>query len=87
VELNQVIVRFGTPEADETADRLTRETILHIQADGTCFAGGARWRDRWAMRLSVTSAPTTEADLDRSCGTICKAWRVVARSNLTGEAH
>jgi hypothetical protein len=28
VVLNQVIVRFGTPEADETADRLTRETIL-----------------------------------------------------------
>jgi len=43
VVLNQVIVRFGTPEADETADRLTRETILRIQADGTCFAGGARW--------------------------------------------
>jgi glutamate/tyrosine decarboxylase-like PLP-dependent enzyme len=41
VELNQVIVRFGTPEADETADRQTREMILHIQADGTCFAGGA----------------------------------------------
>ena len=36
--------RFGAPEADETADRLTRDTILRLQADGTCFAGGARWR-------------------------------------------
>jgi hypothetical protein len=47
VVLNQVIVRFGAPEADETADRLTRETILRVQTDGTCFAGGARGRDRW----------------------------------------
>jgi len=87
VVLNQVIVRFGTPEADETADHLTRETILRIQADGTCFAGGARWRDRWVMRLSVISAPTTEADIDRSCDAICKAWRSVGRSNLAADAH
>ena len=40
VVLDQVIVRFGTPEADEKADQLTRETILRVQADGTCFAGG-----------------------------------------------
>jgi hypothetical protein len=58
-------------------------TILRVQADGTCFAGGARWRDRWVMRLSVISAPTTEADIDRSCEAICKAWWSVARSNLT----
>jgi glutamate/tyrosine decarboxylase-like PLP-dependent enzyme len=87
VVLNQVIVRFGKPEADETADRLTRETILRIQADGTCFAGGARWRDRWVMRLSVISAPTTEADIDRSCGALCTTWRSGARSNLIGDAH
>ena len=85
--LNQVIVRFGTPEADETADRLTGETILRVQDDGTCFAGGARWRDRWVMRLSVISAPTTEADIDRSCEAIYKAWRSVARSNLAADAH
>ena len=81
VVLNQVIVRFGTPEADETADRLTRDTILRLQADGTCFAGGARWHDRWVMRLSVISAPTTAPDIDRSCEAICAAWRSVASSN------
>jgi hypothetical protein len=77
VLLNQVIVRFGVPEADETADRLTRDTILRLQADGTCFAGGARWHDRWIMRLSVISAPTAEPDIDRSCEAICAAWRAV----------
>jgi glutamate/tyrosine decarboxylase-like PLP-dependent enzyme len=83
VALNQVIVRFGAPESDETADRLTRETILRVQDDGTCFAGGARWRDRWVMRLSVISAPTADEDIDRSCEAICSAWRSVARSNRT----
>jgi glutamate/tyrosine decarboxylase-like PLP-dependent enzyme len=81
VVLNQVIVRFGAPEADETADRLTQETIMRLQADGTCFAGGARWRDRWVMRLSVISAPTTEQDIDRSCEAICTAWRSAVANN------
>jgi len=81
VVLNQMIVRFGTPDRDETADRQTLETIRRVQADGTCFAGGARWRDRWALRLSVISAPTTEADIERTCDAICAAWRTVSGRN------
>ena len=81
VVLNQVIVRFGSRDAEPDGDRLTRETIDRIQADGTCFAGGARWRDRWVMRLSVISGPTTDADVDRSCNTILSAWRSVRGSN------
>ena len=82
VVLNQVIVRFGTREADQNADGMTQETIRRIQADGTCFAGGARWRNRWVLRLSVISAPTTEADIVRTADAICTAWRAVARSNV-----
>jgi glutamate/tyrosine decarboxylase-like PLP-dependent enzyme len=81
VVLNQMIVRFGTSAPNETADRQTRETIRRIQADGTCFAGGARWRNRWVLRLSVISAPTTEADIDRTCDAICAAWRSVSGRN------
>jgi glutamate/tyrosine decarboxylase-like PLP-dependent enzyme len=87
VVLNQMIVRFGAPDADETADRLTQETILRLQADGTCFAGGARWRDRLVMRLSVISVATTEQDIDRSCDAICTAWLSVAGDNRTPGAH
>jgi hypothetical protein len=32
---------------------MTLETIGRAQADGTGFAGRARWRGRWLMRLSV----------------------------------
>ena len=82
VVLNQVIVRFGMPDTDEAGDRMTTDTIRRIQADGTCFVGGARWRDRWVMRLSVISAPTTEADIDRTCEAISAAWRAVSGSNV-----
>jgi hypothetical protein len=82
VVLNQIIVRFGARDVDDAADRMTLETIRRIQADGTCFAGGARWRDRWVMRLSVISAPTTEADIERTCDAICAAWRGVSGSNV-----
>ncbi len=81
VGLNQVIVRFGASDVDEPADRMTLETIRRIQADGTLFAGGARWRNKWVMRMSVISAPTTEADIDRTCEAIFAAWRAVSGAN------
>ena len=81
VVLNQVILRFGAGHPDEAADRSTVETIRRVQEDGTCFVGGARWRGCWVMRLSVISAPTTEADIDRTCDAICAAWRAVSGRN------
>jgi glutamate/tyrosine decarboxylase-like PLP-dependent enzyme len=77
VTLNQVIVRFGADEPPEVGDHLTRETIQFIQADGTCFMGGACWRDRWVMRVSVTSGLTTEEDADRTIEAVCRAWNAV----------
>ena len=71
VVLNQVIVRFGD------GDRLTQDTIARIQSEGVLFAGGARWRGQWVLRLSVISAPTTEPDADRTVEAILGAWRRV----------
>jgi glutamate/tyrosine decarboxylase-like PLP-dependent enzyme len=78
VVLNQIILCFGE---GEDADRLTQETIARIQMDGVIFAGGARWRGRWVMRLSVISAPTTELDTQRTVEAIRAAWRSVRRAN------
>lgn len=81
VDLNQVAVRFG---GDAPADDvLTAKVIERIQADGTCFAGGAEWKGRWIMRLSVTSWATADEDADRSVAAIVKAWREV--QGETGE--
>ncbi len=69
VVLNQVLVSFGSPE-------VTERVIAGIQEDGTCWCGGTVWQDRHAMRISVSSWATTEADIDRSL----EAIRRVARA-------
>jgi len=77
VELNQVMVRFGAELSREQGDALTQAVIEKVQLDGTCFAGGARWRDRWIMRLSVISWPTDDDAAARSAAAIAEAWRKV----------
>jgi glutamate/tyrosine decarboxylase-like PLP-dependent enzyme len=59
VVLNQVLVMFGDAER-------TRRVITGIQQDGTCWCGGTIWQGQTAMRISVSSWATTEADVDRS---------------------
>jgi glutamate/tyrosine decarboxylase-like PLP-dependent enzyme len=63
VVLNQVLVSFGAPE-------VTRRVIQAIQDDGTCWCGGTVWQGRTAMRISVSSWATTDADVDRSLAAI-----------------
>jgi glutamate/tyrosine decarboxylase-like PLP-dependent enzyme len=82
VVLNQVIVQFGAGEADEAADALTRATIARIQADGECFAGGALWRGRQVMRLSVIGWTTSLEEGERSARAIIYAWQVVRQQGL-----
>src|SRR4029079_7441548 len=46
VALNQVLVQF-TPGPESSADvdaALTCDVIARVQADGTCWAGGAVWQ-------------------------------------------
>ncbi len=80
VVLNQVIVRFGSTETAEAGDQLTRSTIARIQADGECFAGGALWRGRQVMRLSVIGWDTDLAQGKRSTDAIIRAWQIVQQA-------
>jgi len=80
VVLNQVICRFGDDRGLEAADALTEATIQRIQKDGRCFAGGARWRGAWMMRMSVINYATSEADADETVAAITDAWRAVQSS-------
>lgn len=59
VVLNQVLVSFGD------ADR-TRRVIAALQKEGTCWCGATVWHGRTAMRISVSSWATTDADVERS---------------------
>ena len=59
VVLNQVLVQFKD-------DATTKDVIARVQADGTCWAGGALWQGQQAMRIAVSNWSTTEDDIDRS---------------------
>jgi glutamate/tyrosine decarboxylase-like PLP-dependent enzyme len=65
VVLNQVLVSFGSAER-------TREVIDRVQRDGTCWCGGTVWQGHTAMRISVSSWATTEADVERSLAAILR---------------
>jgi glutamate/tyrosine decarboxylase-like PLP-dependent enzyme len=68
VVLNQVLVSFG--DAEKTA-----RTIQAIQEEGTCWCGPTVWQGRTAMRISVSSWATTDADVDRSIAAIVASAR------------
>ena len=65
VVLNQVMVSFGDNAA-------TRRVIAAVQQEGTCWAGGTTWRDRAAMRISVSSWATTGEDVEKSLAAIVR---------------
>lgn len=81
VVLNQVAIRLGADLDVAKADALTDRTITRIQSDGVCFVGGANWRGRQIVRVSVISANTTDADIDRSADAILSAWRAELHAN------
>ncbi len=66
VVLNQVVAAFGS-------DDRTKAAIGRLQAGGECWCGGTRWRGREAMRVSVSSWATTQADMDRTLRAILAA--------------
>ena len=76
VHLNHVIVGFGTGSA-EICNELTRATVEQITRDNICLAGGADWRGRFVLRLSLIAASLTESDIDRLAAAISSAWRDV----------
>ncbi len=75
VELNQVLVSFGE-------DNATRRVVEAVQRDGTCWCGCTLWRGRPAMRISVSSWATTDADRERSLGAILGIANEVTRAGV-----
>jgi glutamate/tyrosine decarboxylase-like PLP-dependent enzyme len=68
VVINQVLVSFGGSD-------ITREVIRRVQEDGTCWCGGTVWQGKTAMRISVSSWATTEADVRESLAAIIRLAR------------
>ena len=72
VVLNQVLVTFGDAET-------TNRVISEIQTEGTCWCGGTVWQGHTAMRISVSSWATTDADVERSLDAILRVARQCLR--------
>lgn len=70
VVANQVLVSFGDAET-------TKQVIAGVQQDGTCWCGGTVWHEQTAMRISVSSWATTEADVDLSLSAIIRVAQAV----------
>jgi glutamate/tyrosine decarboxylase-like PLP-dependent enzyme len=65
VQLNQVLVSFGEPGR-------TQQVIQAIQQEGTLWCGSTVWQGQTAMRISVSSWATTDADVERCLETILR---------------
>jgi glutamate/tyrosine decarboxylase-like PLP-dependent enzyme len=89
VVLNQVLVRFDGDSARTSegaremrrgplwsADEATVDVIARVQADGTCWVGGATWFGQQVMRISISNWSTTEEDIDRSADAILDCHRM-----------
>jgi len=72
VVINQVLVSFGSAE-------VTQKVIRAVQEDGTCWCGGTVWQGKSAMRVSVSSWATTEADVELSLAAILRIARSCQR--------
>ena len=68
VVINQVLVSFGRAEK-------TKAVIERVWQDGTCWCGGTVWQGWTAMRISVSSWATTDADVTASLEAIRRAAR------------
>jgi glutamate/tyrosine decarboxylase-like PLP-dependent enzyme len=56
VVFTQVCASFGD-------DERTKAVVSRMLADGTAWTSGSRWHDRAVLRISVSNAGTTDADV------------------------
>ena len=77
VVYTQVCVGFAS-------DELTTRVVRRVLEDATAWMSGSRWRDQAVLRVSVSNAATTDADVDQSLAALA---RIVAEESHSGEAR
>jgi len=73
VVINQVLVSFGSAEK-------TLEVVRRVQEDGTCWCGSTVWQGQTAMRISVSSWITSDADVELSLAAMLRVADAVEKS-------
>lgn len=83
--------RLGDPDTDASLDRLNEAIAETVRASGTAFLMTTRIRGRVALRMSICSQRTTDADVDATFAALAEAGKHLARhdhaSARVGTAH
>lgn len=77
VVINQVALAFGPPGAD--GDALTAAIIAGVQAENASYVGGAEWKGRRILRVSVSSNLTEKRHMETLAGSIRRALDAAVR--------
>lgn len=77
VDLNQVAVGFGAGWEPARQNWAAKAVVERVQRANRVFVGGADWRGRWIIRISVTSNDSDLPDADVLADEIIAAWRSV----------
>lgn len=77
VVINQVALAFG-PEGAQ-GDALTAAVIAGVQAENRSYVGGAEWKGRRILRVSVSSNLTENRHMETLAGSIRRALDKAAR--------
>ena len=79
VVLNQVLMTFPAPPGIDQSHYID-QIIELVQQQGVCWLGGTTWQGHRAIRLSVSSWRTTEADIEQSVASILACAEEVAKT-------
>jgi glutamate/tyrosine decarboxylase-like PLP-dependent enzyme len=71
VVLNQALVRFDA----RSGANVTPRVIAAVQEENVCWCGGTAWQGEPAMRISISSWRTEDADVDRSAEVMLRVHR------------
>ena len=74
--INQGLVRFLDPKGADH-DSFTDKVIEAIQKEGKTWFGGATWRNKRVMRISVCNWRTTEEDVAIAIASVKKCLELV----------
>lgn len=73
IVFNQVVVRATAPGSAPGLD-FTRDLVLALQADGTCYATPTIWRGVPAVRFSIINATTRAEDIVESARAVSRVY-------------
>jgi glutamate/tyrosine decarboxylase-like PLP-dependent enzyme len=82
-QINQGLVRFlhpGKNATEQDHDAFTDHIMAEILKSGEAFFTGTTWRNRRAMRVSVSNWQTSAADVERVCQCVSRVLQKASAS-------